>query len=198
MPSRRHGIVLALAIAVATGASAQAPAEFQKAVDEAHARYLGLRDGKNADDIPALAAVDAKLFGVALVSVQGKVYARGDVDAPFSIQSISKVFTLARVLQDSGDQAILDKVGVDATGQVFNSIVAIEPNRGEEMNPFVNPGAIATTSLVQGATADEKWARIIGIHSDLAGRPLPVNQEVYRSESENNERNGAIALLLHA
>jgi glutaminase len=198
MLNGRHGVVLVLAMAAATGASAQAPAEFQKAVDEAHARSLGLQDGKNADYIPALAKVDPKLFGVALVTVQGKVYARGDVDAPFSIQSISKVFTLARVLQDSGDRAILDQVGVDATGQVFNSIVAIEQNKGKEMNPFVNPGAIATTSLVQGASADEKWARIIGIHSDFAGRPLPVNQEVYRSESESNERNGAIAALLHA
>ena len=94
----------------------------------------------------------SNLFGIALVTVDGQVYTVGDVDQLFSIQSISKVFTLAEVMQESGEQAIEDSVGVDATGQVFNSIVAVEQYKGQEMNPFVNPGAIATTSMVKGAT----------------------------------------------
>ena len=183
-------------VAVAAPPGAEAPA--QKAVDEAYARHRTLQEGKNADYIPALARVDPGLFGIALVTVEGRVIARGDVEVPFSIQSISKVFTLARVIQDQGDRAVLDKVGVDATGQVFNSIVAIEQNRGKEMNPFVNPGAIATTSLVAGASPEEKWAQIIGIHEAFAGRKLEVNQEVYKSESETNGRNRAIAVLLRA
>ena len=198
MTNKRHWAALALCLVVAGQAWAQSPAQIQKALDDAHGRYASLQEGKNADYIPALAKVDAKLFGIVLVSTDGKVYSRGDVGALFSIQSISKVFTLARVIQDSGPQAVLEKVGVDATGQVFNSIVAIEQNKGKEMNPFVNPGAIATTSMVQGATADEKWARIIGAYEDFAGRKLEVNQEVYKSESETNERNRAIATLLHA
>jgi glutaminase len=183
-------------VAVAAPPAAETPA--QKAVEEAYARYRTLQEGKNADYIPALARVDPALFGIALVTVDGKTFAKGDIEVPFSIQSISKVFTLARVLQDHGDRAVLDKVGVDATGQVFNSIVAIEQNKGKEMNPFVNPGAIATTSMVAGASPEEKWAKIIGIHEAFAGRKLEVNQEVYKSESETNGRNRAIAVLLHA
>jgi glutaminase len=102
------------------------------------------------------------------------------------------------VIQTAGAEAVLEKIGVDATGQVFNSIVAIELMKGKEMNPFVNPGAIAATSLVEGKTPEEKWARIIGIHEAFAGRKLEVNQEVYKSESDTNERNRAIAMLMHA
>ena len=177
-------------------ADAQGPA--QTAVDAAYTKYRTLDEGKNADYIPALAKVDPKLFGIALVTVDGKVFKQGDVSSPFSIQSISKVFTLASALQTAGDETVLEKIGVDATGQVFNSIVAIEQHKGQEMNPFVNPGAIATTSLVEGKTAEEKWARIIGIHEAFAGRKLEVNQEVYKSESDTNERNRAIAVLMHA
>jgi glutaminase len=120
------------------------------------------------------------------------------VEARFSIQSISKVFTLASVMETAGAKAVLEKLGVDATGQVFNSIVAIEQMKGREMNPFVNPGAIATTSLVEGATAEEKWARILAIHEAFAGRKLGIDEEVYRSEAATNERNQAIAKLMHA
>ena len=93
---------------------------------------------------------------------------------------------------------MVDNIGVDATGDVFNSIVAIEQNKGKEMNPLVNPGAIASTSMVKGANADEKWAKIIGIEEAFAGRTLEVNQEVYKSESETNQRNQAIAMLMDA
>ena len=126
------------------------------------------------------------------------MFKKGDVEARFSIQSISKVFTLASVLETAGAKAVLEKLGVDATGQVFNSIVAIEQMKGKEMNPFVNPGAIATTSLVEGATAEEKWARILAIHEAFAGRKLSIDEEVYRSEAATNERNQAIAKLMHA
>jgi glutaminase len=192
---------LAVAVVVAAhalGGRADAQGPAQAAVEAAHAKYLALDEGKNADYIPALAKVDPKLFGIALVTVDGKVVKKGDVTSPFSIQSISKVFTLASALQTAGDEAVLEKIGVDATGQVFNSIVAIEQMKGKEMNPFVNPGAIATTSLVEGKTPEEKWARILGIHEAFAGRKLEVNQEVYKSESDTNERNRAIAVLMHA
>jgi glutaminase len=191
-------VALVIVAALALGARADAAGPIQAAVDAAHAKYLTLDEGKNADYIPALAKVDPKLFGIALVTVDGKVVKKGDVNAPFSIQSISKVFTLASVIQTAGAEAVLEKIGVDATGQVFNSIVAIELMKGKEMNPFVNPGAIAATSLVEGKTPEEKWARIIGIHEAFAGRKLEVNQEVYKSESDTNERNRAIAMLMHA
>ena len=167
-------------------------------MDAAWEKYRTLDEGKNADYIPALAKVDSKLFGIALVTVDGQVFRKGDVESRFSIQSISKVFTLASVMETSGAKAVMDKLGVDATGQVFNSIVAIESMKGREMNPFVNPGAIAATSLVEGKTAEEKWARILAIHEAFAGRKLTVDEEVYRSEAATNDRNQAIARLMHA
>ena len=168
------------------------------AVKSAYDQFKDLDEGKNADYIPALAKVPSNYFGIALVTPQGKVSTVGDIDPAFSIQSISKVFTMALVFQESGEQFVENDVGVDATGQVFNSIVAIEQYKGKEMNPLVNPGAIATTGLVKGASADEVWAKIIGIHSDFAGRQLGVDQEVYKSESDTNQRNRAIGMLMSA
>ncbi len=189
---------LLLALSLAGAARAAAPDPIAAAVEAAWEKYRTVDEGKNADYIPALAKVDPKLFGIAVVTADGRVFQKGDVKAPFSIQSVSKVFTLASVLETSGADAVLHKIGVDATGQVFNSIVAIEQNKGEEMNPFVNPGALATTSLVEGKTGEEKWARILAIHEAFAGRKLSVDEEVYRSEAATNERNQAIARLMHA
>jgi glutaminase len=189
-----------LGLALAGDARAQIPgkAGVEAAVNAAHAKYKGLKEGKNADYIPALAKVPSELFGIAVVTVDGQVYTVGDVTQLFSIQSISKVFTMAQVMQESGGQQVENSVGVDATGAVFNSIEAIEKYKGHEMNALVNPGAIATTSMVKGANADAIWAKIIGIHSDFAGRPLEVNQEVYKSEADTNQRNQAIGMLMYA
>jgi len=196
----RSRVIAALAVTLlSTAARAAPPANpHAAAVEAAWEKYRTLDEGKNADYIPALARVNPKLFGISLVTVDGKVFQKGDVDTLFSIQSISKVFALASVLETSGAAAVLDKIGVDATGQVFNSIVAIEQHKGREMNPFVNPGAIATTSLVAGATGEEKWARILAIHEDFAGRKLTVDEEVYKSEAATNQRNQAIAKLMYA
>src|SRR4029078_3623693 len=146
--------------------SGMPPNEIQTAIDAAYAKYKTLQEGKNADYIPALAKVDPNLFGIAVVTVDGKKYTAGDIKSEVSIQSISKVFTLANVLQESGAAAVRDNVGVDATGQVFNSIAAIEQYKGKEMNTLVNPGAITTTSMVKGANADEIWSKIIRTYND--------------------------------
>ena len=198
----RLAALLLVALLAAGGvrpASAQlATADIEAALQAAHAKYKGLQEGANADYIPALATVPSTLFGIALVTTDGRVHTVGDVDTAFSIQSISKVFTLAEVFQQSGEQPVVDTIGVDATGQVFNSIVAVEQFKGQEMNSFVNPGAIATTSMVKGANADAIWREIIGTYSAFAGRPLEVNQEVYKSESDTNQRNQAIGMLMYA
>ena len=188
-------ILLLCAVSPSLG---QDKAAIDAALKAAHGKYAGLKEGKNADYIPALAKVPSNLFGIALVTVDGEVHTIGDVDQLFSIQSISKVFTMAEVMQASGDKAIEDGVGVDATGQVFNSITAVERDKGHEMNPFVNPGAIATTSMVTGGSEQAIWDKIIGIQSAFAGRPLQVNQEVYKSESDTNQRNQAIGMLMYA
>ncbi len=161
-------------------------------------KYKGLDEGANADYIPALARVDPDLFGIVLVTVDGDVYSVGDIETEVSIQSISKVFTMARVMEESGTDAILNNMGVDATGQVFNSIVAIEQYQGQQMNAMVNPGAITATSMIKGADANEVWSTIIGTYSDFAGRGLSVMEDVYKSEAETNQRNQALAMLMYA
>ncbi|MGI9469985.1 MAG: glutaminase A [Rubripirellula sp.] len=172
--------------------------EVQSALQEAHQAFRKPQGGKNADYIPALAEVDSDLFGIVLVTVDGRVFQVGDVEEQFSIQSISKVFTLSLVLQESGDDSVEENVGVDATGQVFNSIVAVEQHKGYEQNPFVNAGAIATAGMVRGSTDAEKWSKILKVHCDFAGRELTVNEPVYKSESATNQRNQAIAALMSA
>jgi glutaminase len=115
-----------------------------------------------------------------------------------SIQSVSKVFTMARILEDLGPAAVEDKIGVDATGMRFNSIIAVEVQKGKEINPLVNPGAIAASSLIPGADFAAKWQSILQTHCDFAGEPLDVNEPVYRSEAADNLRNRAIAHLLNS
>ena len=172
------------------------------AVNAAFAKYKGLKDGKNADYIPALAKVDPNLFGIAVVTAGGKVYTAGNVTSEVSIQSISKVFTMALVMNQQGPDAILKTIGADATGMRFNSIVSVEFTEkmlgGPEMNSLVNPGAIATTSMVQGKSADEIWSTISRFYSDFAGRPLKVLDDVYKSEAASNQRNQAIGMLMYA
>src|SRR3954449_489090 len=165
---------------------------------DAYNKFKDLKEGKNADYIKELANVDPNIFGIALVTTDGQVYTMGDVTSMVSIQSVSKVFTMAKVLEEQGPQAVQDKIGVDATGMRFNSIVAVELQKGKEINPLVNPGAIASTSLVNGADSAAKWKSILAIHSDFAGRPLTLNGPVYISEAGDNLRNQAIAHLLLA
>ena len=172
--------------------------DIQEALREAHDRFKGVIEGKNADYIPYLAKVDSGLFGIVVATVDGAVFEVGDSGYPFAIESISKVFTLCRVLQDSGARVIEEKIGVDATGFPFNSVMAIELEAARTVNPFVNAGAMATVSLVTGDSADERWAKIMGAMDLFAGRSLEVNEEVYRSESETNLHNRAIVLLLQS
>jgi glutaminase len=176
----------------------------QTAVNNAYNEFKALKEGKNADYIPALAKVDPNLFGIALVTVDGKAYTAGDISTEVSIQSISKVFTMAQVIQEQGPESIEKRIGVDATGARFNSIIAVEAVRtvvgtgAPEMNPLVNPGAITATSMVTGATSNVVWNKIIGTYGDYAGRPLKVLHDVYKSESDTNQRNQAIGALMLA
>ena len=199
---------LAAAVSVALGGwtltAQQAASNPQTVVDNAYKQFQTLKEGKNADYIPALAKVDPNLFGIALITVDGKVYTAGDVKTQVSIQSISKVFTMAQVIQEQGLESVEKRIGVDATGARFNSIIAVEGVRtvsgtgAAEMNPLVNAGAISATSMVKGATADEVWKKIIGFHNDAAGRSLTVLNDVYKSESDTNQRNQAIGALMLA
>ena len=163
---------------------------------EAYERYRTLDEGVVADYIPALGRVAPDLFGLCVVGVKGAVHAIGDAEHEFSIQSISKPFVFALVCQAIGAEPAREKIGVNATGLPFNSVMAIELNADRTMNPMVNAGAIATTSLAPGATADAKWRFIQQGLSRFAGRDLELDGEVYDSEAATNLRNRGIAKLL--
>lgn len=170
----------------------------ENTLNEAFNKFKDLKEGKNADYIKELANVDPNIFGIALVTADGAVYTKGDINSMVSIQSISKVFTMAKVIEQEGPQFLEDKIGVNATGLPFNSIVAVEMNKGDKINPLVNPGAIAATSLIRGNDSIAKWKEIQKIQSDFAGRQLSINRAVYISEAGDNLRNQAIAHLLLA
>ncbi|MBJ2123115.1 glutaminase A [Flavobacterium sp. IB48] len=170
----------------------------QNTLNEAFNKFKDVKEGKNADYIKELANVDPNIFGIALVTAEGAIYTKGDITSMVSIQSISKVFTMAKVIEQEGSQFLEDKIGVNATGLPFNSIVAIEMHKGDKINPLVNPGAIATTSLIRGNDSIAKWKEIQKIQSDFAGRELSLNRPVYISEAGDNLRNQAIAHLLLA
>lgn len=190
------------------GAGAQAPVamahesnlsatEISSALKSAYTKYRGLKEGKNADYIPALAKVNPELFGITLITADGQTFDIGDTKHQFSIQSISKVFTLADVMQNRGARFVDNKIGVNATGAKFNSIVAIEDNEKHRAgNPLVNAGAITTVSFVPGVTKDQRWQSIISTMNAFSGRKLTVDPEIYKSETETNTRNKAISYLL--
>ncbi|MBX3387357.1 MAG: glutaminase A [Phycisphaeraceae bacterium] len=165
-------------------------------VKEAYELYKNVDEGTVADYIPALAKTPPHLFGVCVVGVNGAVHEAGDVEHEFSIQSVSKPFVFALVCQEIGAEEARKKLGVNGTGLPFNSVMAVELNRDRTMNPMVNAGAIAATSLVPGKTPQEKWQFIQDGLSRFAGRKLSLNHEVYESEAATNLRNRGIAKLL--
>ena len=165
-------------------------------VTEAYERYRPNGDGAVADYIPALASASPGLFGICVVGARRRIFEIGDVETAFSIQSVSKPFVFALVCEAIGYEAARHQLGVNSTGFPFNSLMAVELNDERTMNPLVNAGAIATTSLVPGNTADEKWERIRDGLSRFAGRELTLSKDVYKSESATNMRNQGIAHLL--
>ena len=167
-------------------------------LEDAYERYRTVDDGVVADYIPALARVSPDLFGACITGAHGESVAVGDSTHPFSIQSVSKPFVFALVCDAIGHDEARRKLGVNSTGLPFNSVMAIELNADRTMNPMVNAGAMATTSLVPGATAEDKWRYLRDGLSRFAGRALEVDDEVYESEAATNLRNQGIAHLLES
>jgi glutaminase len=165
-------------------------------LQEAYDKFKNDTKGKNADYIPYLAQVDSKLFGIAIVTTDNQVITMGDVKYSFSIQSISKVYTLALAMEALGADKVFQKVGSEPTGRPFNSPVAVVDMPTHTGNPFVNAGAIATTSLISGKDADDKWNKILDFYSRAAGEKLTLIDEVYKSEAATNTGNKALSMLL--
>jgi len=195
-------LLIAVLVAVPFASHAQNIPSAQvllRVVQEAHAKFKDVKDGAPADYIPELAKVPAELFGVAIVTARGDVYAVGDVDYAFTIQSVSKPFTAALVMQDYGSaDVILEKIGVEPTGQKFNSILATQIIPQVSVNPLVNSGAIASVSLVKAKSKDERFDRIMQFFERLAAGKLTVIEDVYQSEAATNQRNRAHGYILFA
>jgi glutaminase len=167
-------------------------------VAAAHARFRENQDGVNSQVYPALAAVPPGLFGICVVGTSGKIWSAGEFEHPFSIMSVSKPFVFALVCQHLGADEMRARLGVNATGFPFNSLAAVERSPDGRTNPMVNAGAIATTSLVPGNSPDARRRFIHEGLSHFCGRNLALNDEVYASASRTNDRNRAIARLLHS
>jgi len=149
--------------------------------------------GAVATYIPELARADPLTFGLALASLDGRVYSAGRIDE-FTIQSVSKPFVYALALADRGIDTMLKRVGVEPSGNPFNTISV--DDQGRPFNPMVNAGAIVTTSLIAGNNQDEQFRRVIDGLSAFAGRPLDVEERVFASERDTGDRNRAIGFLL--
>jgi len=170
--------------------------QVQTVVTQAYNEFKNDNEGKNADYIPALAQVDPKLYGIVAVSTDGQTVSDGDVNHSFSIQSISKVFTLALAMNELGPDKVFAKIGSEPTGRAFNPVTAVAEMPSHTGNPFVNAGAIATVSLIQAPNADAKWQKILDFYSKAEGEKLSLLEDVYKSEAATNTGNKALAALL--
>ena len=178
----------------ATGASLIA-SPIQRYLERLHDKYAQLEDGEVASYIPELSHAQPHWFGIAVATTDGQVYEVGTTRQAFTIQSISKAFTYGLALEDVGRAEVLAKIGVEPTGDAFNSI-SLHPETGCPLNPMINAGAIASTSLVAGNSPEDRLARILAVFGLYAGRGLEIDATVYASEKRTGHRNRAIGHML--
>ncbi|MBB4349164.1 MULTISPECIES: glutaminase [Rhizobiaceae] len=174
--------------------------DLQAIVEDIHSKLQKrLGEGKVADYIPQLAHVDPKKFGIAVVTVDGKVHSAGDCDEAFSIQSVSKVFTLTLALGKHGETT-WNRVGREPSGSAFNSIVQLEHEEGKPRNPFINAGAIAVSDLVlAGHTPREAIGEILRFVRYLADdEEIAIDPAVAKSEEATGYRNFALANFMRS
>ncbi|MEO6437491.1 MAG: glutaminase A [Tepidisphaeraceae bacterium] len=158
-------------------------------------RHRKDHSGEVATYIPELARANPDWFGVCLVTAEGAVYEVGDSRQDFTIQSISKPFAYALALETAGREAVRSRVGVEPSGDAFNSI-SLQPSSGRPLNPMINAGAIAISGLLYQSLQPDPLQNLLDRFSGFAGRPLEIDQKVYESESSTGHRNRAIAHLL--
>ncbi len=160
-----------------------------------HATYADLHDGHVASYIPELSHADPNWFGICVATTDGHVYEVGDSRQTFTIQSISKPFVYGLALEDHGQDAVLDKIGVEPSGDAFNSI-SLYPDSGRPFNPMINAGAIAATGMVDGTDPAARLHRLLPMFGGYCGHPVAVDQRVYESERSTGHRNRAISHML--
>jgi glutaminase len=167
----------------------------QSYLESLYRKHSTVAEGAVATYIPELAKADPNWFGISIATTDGKVYEVGDTRQKFTIQSISKPFTYGLALEDVGRDAVLAKIGVEPTGEAFNSI-SLAPGTGCPLNPMINAGAITAASLVAGRSPQDKFHRLLSVYSLYAGCDLSLDRAVYQSEKETGHRNRAIGHML--
>ncbi|GAA5525983.1 glutaminase 1 [Microbulbifer aestuariivivens] len=167
-------------------------------LEKAHSTYATNTTGANADYIPYLAKVPSQLFGIAVAFPDGSVLETGDTDYEFAIESISKVFNLALAIEQVGPEQLRQKVGADATGLPFNSVMALALHDEKPLSPLVNAGAMSTVSLIKAKDAEDRWQQVLDIQSRFAGRSISLSEEVNQSEQTTNFHNRGIAWILYS
>lgn len=177
---------------------AQTTPDYAKLIEQAHQKFKSNNDGKVADYIPALATYSPKNFAITIATVDGKIYQVGDVNKPFPMESLSKVFTMALAMEQHGPQVVLDKLGANATGMPFNSGLAVELTKGAPENPLVNAGAMSTVSLIEAKDKTDRWNKILDNLNVWADAKLTVNEPVFKSEMDTNQHNQALAKLMES
>ncbi len=173
-----------------------AASPFRAYLKDVHTRFKGVNEGKVADYIPELAKADPNWFGIAVTTVSGASFEIGDARQLFTIQSVSKPFMFGLALEDRGREFTQTRVGVEPTGDAFNSIIRLEEKSGRPYNPMINAGAIATAGMIRGAHLTERLNRVLEMFRRYAGRNLDVDMAVYTSERSTGHRNRALAHLL--
>lgn len=164
-------------------------------LNDLHCKYKSLQDGGVANYIPELAKVNPELFSICVVTVDGEVYQVGNDKQLFTIQSISKVFAYGLALEDHGRDYVLTRVGVEPTGDAFNAII-LDEQSNRPLNPMVNAGAIATTSLIKGSGPTERLNRMLNMFCRYIGHDVFVDISVFTSERSTGHRNRAMAHLM--
>lgn len=159
-------------------------------------KYKPLKDGRLANYIPELAKANPDWFGICMVTADGQIYSVGDYEQLFTIQSISKAFVYGLALEEHGRDYVLKRVGVEPTGDAFNSIIQLEESSKRPFNPMVNAGAIATTSLIKGANPSERLNRLLDMFGRYVGHDLFIDMPVFLSERTTGHRNRAMAHLM--
>jgi len=182
-------------ISAGSGGNGGVRSPIQSYIERLHARHASNGGGEVANYIPELTKADPGWFGICVATVDGRVYEVGDSRQPFTIQSISKPLTYGLALEDRGRAAVLSKIGVEPTGDAFNSI-SLAPETGCPLNPMINAGAIAAASLVAGHSLEDRYERVRSVYSTYAGRPLELDRAVFESERDTGHRNRAIGHML--
>lgn len=168
----------------------------KKVVEKAHKELKNHNEGSLATYIPELANANPDAFAISVTTVDGEVFSVGDSNDSFSLQSTSKPFVYSLALSQHGIDHVHSHVGVEPTGEAFNSIIELEEKSHRPFNPMINSGAIATTSLLQGSSFDEKLIQMLKFFEKLMGHAAIIDSKIFESEKGTAHRNRAIAYLM--